>query len=703
MRWNALFTERWEMISVRSICWSGGRSGAPPSDLCGEESMQVRRATPGDSTDDSGWRIRGPRTTSWFLAALPGRAARAGADALALAVALLVAALLRHDGAISEVDVAGVAELSACAAVVHTVVGIQFGLYTGRWSYGCFEEIAALAKTAAITTPIVFILDTMLGRLVPRSAIIAAGLIALVLAAGVRYAVRLFDDHRLRPSPEGGTRVVVMGAGEGAAQAIRSMLRNPSSPYIPVALLDDDPAKRALRIMGVPVAGTRYAMAEVVHRYRADAVLIAIPSAGADIVRELTELAEPLNVDLKVVPPVVELFGRTVSVDDIRPLSREDLLGRREIGIDLAAVAGYLEGRRVLVTGAGGSIGSELCRQVARFNPARLVMLDRDESGLHAVQLSLDGRGMLDDRNLVVADIRDQERLDEVFAEHRPQVVFHAAALKHLPLLEMHPSEALKTNIIGTYQILQTALRHGVDRLVNISTDKAADPISVLGYSKRITERLTAAADEAARGTYCSVRFGNVLGSRGSVLTAFEAQVQAGGPITVTHPDVTRFFMTVQEAVRLVIQAGAIDSSSEVLILDMGEPVRIADVAKRIADAAEQHISIVYTGLRPGEKLAEVLLGPGEPDHRPNHPLISQAPVPPLDGSVLSLLDPAVPRTDLIAVLRWLSESPALSSARESRPPAAMPRPGRARAAGRNNKAPGPRQPEIPVRPGRQP
>ncbi|HET6529138.1 MAG TPA: nucleoside-diphosphate sugar epimerase/dehydratase [Actinoplanes sp.] len=661
--------------------------------------MQGRRRAPGDTSDDPAgpWpgrsRTSGRPGSAWLRTALPVRAARAAVDALALAVALALATLLRHDGDIGHVDGAGLALLSACAGVVHTLAGLRFGLYTGRWSYGCFEEIAALAKTAALTTPIVFVLDTVLGRLVPRSAIIAAGLITLVLAAGVRYGVRLLDDHRLRPSPDAGTRVVVMGAGEGAAQAIRSMLRNPSSPYVPVALLDDDPAKRTLRIMGVPVAGNRHAMPEVVRRYAADAVLIAIPSAGADLVRELTELAAPLEVDLKVVPPVVELFGRTVSVDDIRPVRNEDLLGRREIGIDLAAVAGYLENRRVLVTGAGGSIGSELCRQVARFRPARLVMLDRDESGLHAVQLSLDGRGMLDDRNLVVADIRDQQRLDEVFAEHRPQVVFHAAALKHLPLLEMHPSEALKTNIVGTYQILQTALRHGVDRLVNISTDKAADPTSVLGYSKRITERLTAAADEAAPGTFCSVRFGNVLGSRGSVLTAFEAQVAAGGPITVTHPDVARFFMTVQEAVRLVIQAGAIDSKGEVLVLDMGEPVRIADVAKRIADAAERHIRIVYTGLRPGEKLQEVLLGPDEPDHRPNHPLISEAPVPPLDGAVLSLLDPTAPRADLIAVLRWLAASPALSAAREVGPPALRPR-----SNGRNKS-----QPEFTMRQGRHP
>ncbi|MFF5288680.1 polysaccharide biosynthesis protein [Paractinoplanes globisporus] len=576
---------------------------------------------------------------------------------------MLIATLLRHDGNLQYLDCGGLMELAGVAAVVQTLAGIRFGLYTGRWWYGCFEEIAALAKTAALTMPVVFVLDTLLGRLVPRSAIIASGLIALVLQAGVRYTARLLQDSRLRPSPEQGSRVVVVGAGEGAAQVVRSMLRTPSSPYVPVALLDDDPRKRSLRVMGVPVTGDRHALPEVIRRFRADTVLIAIPSAGADLVREISMLAGEMNADVKVVPPVVELFGRTVRIEDIRPVGHADLLGRREIGIDLAAIAGYLEGRRVLVTGAGGSIGSELCRQVAQFHPGRLVMLDRDESGLHAVQLSLDGRGLLNDRNLVVADIRDQPRLDEVFREHRPQVVFHAAALKHLPLLEMHPSEALKTNILGTYQVLQTALRHGVDRFVNISTDKAAEPCSVLGYSKRITERLTAAADESSAGTYCSVRFGNVLGSRGSVLTAFEAQVAKGGPITVTDPEVSRYFMTVQEAVRLVVQAGAIDSAGEVLVLDMGEPVRIADVARRLAAAADRHIQVVYTGLRPGEKLREVLLGPGEEDRRPNHPLLSQVPVPPLDGAVLSLLEPAAPREDLIAMLRWLAESPALSSA----------------------------------------
>jgi FlaA1/EpsC-like NDP-sugar epimerase len=274
-----------------------------------------------------------------------------------------------------------------------------------------------------------------------------------------------------------------------------------------------------------------------------------------------------------------------------------------------------------------------------RFAPDELVMLDRDESALHAVQLSIEGRAMLDDRNLVVADIRDARRVAEVFAEHRPHVVFHAAALKHLPLLEMHPAEAVKTNCRGTQNLLDEALAHDVDQFVNISTDKAADPSSVLGTSKRVAERLTAAAAARGRGAYVSVRFGNVLGSRGSVLTAFRAQIEAGGPVTVTDPDVTRYFMTVEEAVQLVIQAGAIGSGGEALVLDMGSPVRIDDVARRMVEQAGGRAQISYTGLRPGEKLHEVLVGEDEDPRATAHPLISSVDVPPATAAVLADLE----------------------------------------------------------------
>jgi FlaA1/EpsC-like NDP-sugar epimerase len=342
---------------------------------------------------------------------------------------------------------------------------------------------------------------------------------------------------------------------------------------------------------------------------------------------------------------------------DFCEVQPSDLLGRRQLDIDLAPIAGFLRGRRVLVTGAGGSIGSELCRQIQRFEPGELIMLDRDESALHAVQLTLHGRGLLDTPDLVLADLRDSDSIRTVFATRQPEVVFHAAALKHLPLLERYPGEAVQTNIRGTQCVLEVA--KDVSTFINISTDKATDPTSVLGYSKRITERLTAYAAAHRDGTFLSVRFGNVLGSRGSVLTAFRAQAASGGPITVTHPEVTRYFMTVHEAVQLVIQAAAIGGNGEALVLDMGKPVRITEVARRLAEQVSPPVDIVYTGLRPGEKLHEVLFGDGEQDLRPRHPLISHVQVPPLDPAQVRLLDPYTGRDLLISQLARLCQEAA--------------------------------------------
>ncbi len=314
-----------------------------------------------------------------------------------------------------------------------------------------------------------------------------------------------------------------------------------------------------------------------------------------------------------------------------------------------------MAGRRVLVTGAGGSIGSELCRQLYRLEPAELMMLDRDESALHDVQLSLDGRGLLDSPDLILVDIRDGARVEEIFLDRRPEVVFHAAALKHLPLLEAHPAEAVKTNVWGTYNLLRAATRAGVERFVNISTDKAANPCSVLGYSKRIAERLTAmVAEEADTGRYLSVRFGNVLGSRGSMLGAFTAQIEAGGPVSVTHREVTRYFMTIEEAVQLVIQAGALGDAGEALVLDMGEPVRIVDVARRMIEESGRDVDIVFTGLRPGEKLHEVLFGDGEIGTSPSHPLISHVGVPALTETALAALSATGRRQDIVDAMRRL-------------------------------------------------
>jgi FlaA1/EpsC-like NDP-sugar epimerase len=440
------------------------------------------------------------------------------------------------------------------------------------------------------------------------------------------------------------------------------LLRDPGSQYLPVGLLDDDPRKRHLRVEGVPVLGTRDELAAAVAGAGARTVIFAVANADAGLIRQVRRLALGAGAAFKVVPSVGELLGGALGATDVRDVNVGDLLGRHQIDTDLAAIAGYLKGKRVLVTGAGGSIGSELCRQLARYEPAELMMLDRDESALHAVQLSLSGRALLDSPDLILADLRDAAGITAIFAERRPEVVFHAAALKHLPLLEAHPGEAVKSNIWGTQTVLEASMAAGVERFVNISTDKAANPISVLGYSKRITERLTAYASSVADGTYLSVRFGNVLGSRGSVLTAFAAQIAEGEPLTVTHPEVTRYFMTVQEAVQLVIQAAAIGRGGEALVLEMGEPVRIAQVARQMAEQAGRPAEILYTGLRGGEKLHEELFGENEDDQRPLHPMISHVAVPPLSPAAVGALAPYEEKVEIVAALAGLCDTRLASS-----------------------------------------
>lgn len=587
--------------------------------------------------------------------------AQAIIDPVLSALAVLVALWLRFEADIPESNLQHLPPLLLLAAVAQLVAGWSQGLYMGRWRFGGFEEVWALVRSVAMVSGLLLVVTIVdPSRPLPLSACAAHGCITLVLTASVRWSWRVALERSMRPTGDDLTRVVVVGAGEAGTQLVGSMLRNRTSPYLPVALLDDDPHKRSLRVQGVPVRGTSAETAAVAEATGATAVVLAIPSADGSVIRQLAADVSAAGLAVMVLPPVAELLGPQIDASDIRPLTEADLLGRRQIATDLDSIAGYLTDKRVLITGAGGSIGSELCRQIFRFAPRALVMLDRDESALHAVQLSIEGRALLDTRNLVVADIRDAARIEEVFVEHQPDVVFHAAALKHLPLLEMHPQEAVKSNCWGTQNLLDAVARHGVSTFVNISTDKAADPTSVLGASKRLAERLTAAAAEGADGSYVSVRFGNVLGSRGSVLLAFRAQIEAGGPVTVTHPDVTRFFMTVEEAVELVIQAGAMGRHGEAMVLDMGEPVRIDDVARRLVEQSRRRVEITYTGLRPGEKLHEVLLSAGEEPRPSGHPLISTVDVPPLDASALDVLE-ALPPTELAAELQRLAGAPAAS------------------------------------------
>ncbi|MGA0313089.1 MAG: polysaccharide biosynthesis protein [Ilumatobacteraceae bacterium] len=558
------------------------------------------------------------------------------ADVAVWTLALVLATWLRYEFTLEFVSRRDLLVLAGVIAVVHTVFGWSIGVYRRRWRYGSFDEAIAVAAafgaTGLVGTGYVF----TAGGAIPRSVPVIGTALAGLLAVAGRSVWRLWNSRLDRPTEA--TPVVIVGAGEVATQTIRSLLANRNSSYLPAAMVDDDPLKRRLRIQGVPVMGTVEDLVRVATRTGATTVLLAAPAASQSTRRRIAELAGVAGLDLLAVPALDDvLSGGSV---EIRPVTETDLLGRPPAAIDPEEISAYLTGRRVLVTGAGGSIGSELCRTIARFEPASLVMVDRDESGLHATQLSIDGRAMLDSRDLELADLRDRARVRQIFDDHRPEVVFHAAALKHLPLLEMYPEEAWKSNVIVTHDLLEIALEHGVDRFVNISTDKAADPTSVLGWTKRIGERLTADSALRARAgqNYISVRFGNVLGSRGSVLTAFESQVRSGGPITVTHPEVTRYFMTIEEAARLTVYAGAIGRPGEVLVLDMGEPVRILDVANRFAQRSDPPVEVVFTSLRHGEKVHEVLFAADERDRRPIHPLISHVDVPRLDWA--SCVDP---------------------------------------------------------------
>ncbi len=517
-----------------------------------------------------------------------------------------------------------VVSFTVVVLVAHLLVGNLTGIYRGKFRIGTHDEVVAITSTWLAAVVAISAIELMVGSglWLPEVPVLFRSVIALSVMLFPRLAWRVAVDLSLRPRSSDVRRVVIFGAGEGGYLIVRSMLTDPRSTSIPVALLDDDPTKARRSFMGVAVAGTLDDLERVAERHQADLVVIAIPSASSSLMGRVVAAANQAAIEVRTLPSTSELVSAPLSVGDIRPITEQDLLGRAEVEVDVDLIADYVTGKRVMVTGAGGSIGSELCRQLSRFDPERLIMLDRDESGLHATQLAVEGHALLDDPSLVVADIRDRDRLFEVCHETKPHVVFHAAALKHLTLLELHPSEAVKTNVFGTQNVIDAAVASGADCIVNISTDKAADPTSVLGASKLLAEQIAAAAAERAACRVVSVRFGNVLGSRGSVIPTFTAQIRNGGPVTVTDPDVTRFFMTIPEAVTLVLGAGAIGRSGEILILDMGEPMKIVDLAERLIAFHRSPAEIVFTGLRPGEKLHEVLVSTCEKGQRREHPRI---------------------------------------------------------------------------------
>ena len=556
--------------------------------------------------------------------------------------------------------------LLVLVGLTHVGLGVVFKVYRGRLVVGSSAESLALAMIAVGGLAVAeFATLFGFGQGLSRSLPIAAssGALALMLLARAQWRVyvRGFDFVTV----EGASRTLVVGADRTARQLVHSMRTDPTSAYDPVGMLDDDPWRRHLSDGGVRVLGTTTDLESVCREHDVQSVVVADQRMDKALLGDLSARAGALGLTLKVLPGVRSLLDGRPTIRDVRDINMEDLLGRGQVDTDLDAISGFLKGKRVLVTGAGGSIGSEICRQLSEWEISELMMLDRDESGLHGVQLSISGHGLLDSRDVILCDIRDADALRVIFEDRRPEVVFHAAALKHLPMLQQYPEEAYKTNVLGTINVLDAAAAVGVQHFVNISTDKAADPTSVLGLSKRVAERVTADVASKVEGSYISVRFGNVLGSRGSVLTAWAAQIAAGGPVTVTHPDMTRYFMTIAEACQLVLQAGAIGRDGEVLILDMGEPMRIDDVAKQLIAQSGQDIEIAYTGLRDGEKLDEILIAGGESDSRPFHELITHVDVSPLAPAVVRPYEPHRRGDGLVALMEDWVRLPAADPVRQ--------------------------------------
>lgn len=559
------------------------------------------------------------------------------ADSAAWVVAVIsVVGILAATGA-EPLTGGSVAAFAAGTALLQILIGGLGGLYRGKFRFGSLDELLALGIAVAIVASAAGAASAVFGVDwgLPWATGLLAGPLAACTVGAIRVITRVSIDRQRRSATDGARRTIVYGAGEAGIGLVDRLLAETGAQFVPVGFIDDNPRKRNFTHGPLRVLGTGDDLAAAVAQADAEVVIIAIGRADAVLLRRVSDALSDMPVQIKVLPPLGQILQGGARYWDIRDIAIEDLIGRAPIQTDLSAISEYVAGARVLVTGAGGSIGSELAVQLARFRPKQLVLLDRDETGLQQTQIDIDGNGLLVSEDIVLADIRDSAKVQHVFERVRPDVVFHAAALKHLTLLERFPREAWQTNVLGTLHVLRAAQSVGTPIVVNISTDKAANPLSVLGNSKRVAERLTAwfAAQTGLR--FVSVRFGNVIGSRGSMLPTFVRLIGAGGPVTVTHPDATRYFMTIPEACQLVIQAGAIAHGGEVLVLDMGEPVRIQDIARRMIAMSGKDIEIVYTGLRPGEKLHEELIGAGETDERPFHPLISQTAVPPLDPAEL--------------------------------------------------------------------
>lgn len=493
-------------------------------------------------------------------------------------------------------------------------VEIFFRLPRRSWRSSSMSDLIHLFKAVFVYGAIVGALMFLFGSdyRVPRSVTLLDPALTFMVLGGMRMATRAFSERNsVKPHYINAKRVLIVGAGEAGVMIAREMTRHPEAGLQPQGFVDDDPSKRRAVFAGIPVCGSIDDLPTIVESHQIEEVLIAIPSASGALVRRIVELSRKAKVPHRIIPGIYEVLSGAVNISHIRDVDVADLLGREQVTLDVDAITRYLSGKRIMVTGAGGSIGSEIVRQLCRFLPEELILVGRGENSLFELEQEIKNTCPGIGRHLLVADVQNRAKIERIIREHSPQVIFHAAAHKHVPLMEANADQAIINNVGGTRNVAELALENGVEHFVNISTDKAVNPTSIMGASKRIAEMIVrqCASRAGENQSFVSVRFGNVLGSRGSVIPVFKQQIAMGGPVTITHPDMKRYFMTIPEAAQLVLQAGSLTNNGTVFVLDMGKPVRIKDLAEDLIHLSGYQpyddIDIVYTGLRPGEKLFE--------------------------------------------------------------------------------------------------
>ncbi|MFO0648121.1 MAG: nucleoside-diphosphate sugar epimerase/dehydratase [Polyangiales bacterium] len=545
--------------------------------------------------------------------------------------AFIGAFLLRFDARIPAPFWALIRIWLPVALAIRTAVYFYFGMFHGLWRYTGARDLVTLFQAASVSTMITVLYVHFVGPLgLPRTVFVLEWLMSIFAVGGLRFSVRTLREisHQVTVSSnvDGRKKILIVGAGDGGEMLMRELTRTHGARYECVGFVDDNPAKRGERIHNVPVLGPIASVPDLVSRHEVDEVIVAIPSASGREMRRIVGMCSKDGVRIRTIPGVESLIEGRVTVSQLRNVAIEDLLGRDPVKLETELIAARLNGAVVMITGAGGSIGSEMCRQVCRFGPSKLLLVEQAENALFQIHREL--REAFPEITLVpqIADICDTRRMEALFSRHRPNVVFHAAAHKHVPMMEWNAGEAIKNNVFGTRKVADLADQYGVQSFVMISTDKAVNPTSVMGVSKRVAEIYIQSLSQRSQTKFITVRFGNVLGSNGSVVPIFQEQIARGGPVTVTHPDMKRYFMTIPEASQLVLQAGVMGDGGEIFVLDMGEPVKIVDLARDLITLSGlrpgEDIEIAFAGIRPGEKLFEELAADDEHADKTRHPKI---------------------------------------------------------------------------------